>query len=129
MEDFLSIIGALLMLAASVLILKCFGFKGAPVVGAVAMITLSTSLFERLPQFLSLFEQLRSFVQARYVDSAVRIVGIGYLGGISADLCRELGEGGIAKCVNTVARLEVITIATPYVAEIFASLTELIGAG
>ena len=129
MEDFLSVLGALTVLAASLLILKCFGFKGAPVVGAIAMVALSASLFERLPSFLSLFDGLRAITESRYVDSAVRIIGIGYLGGISGEICRELGEGGVAKCIAIASRLEVIAVALPYVSEIFASVTSLIEAG
>ena len=121
--------GALFALAASLIILKCFGFKGAPIIAAIAFVTLSASALSGMPAFLSLFEQLRSFVADRYIDSAVRIVGVSYLCGISGDVCRELGEGGIAKSISVISKLEMIAIAAPFISEIFSELTDLIGAG
>ena len=129
MENFLSLIGLLILLTASLLILKCFGFKGAPVVCAIAMVALSSMLFEKLFSALSLFDGLREITKSRYVDSALRIIGIGYLGGIGADVCRELGEGGAAKCITLASRLELIAVALPYISEIFTSVTELMGVG
>ena len=129
MDAFLSLLGLLTMLAASLLILKCFGFKGAPVVSAIAMIALSSMLFEKLSSAVSFLDGLRDLTKSKYVDSAIRIIGIGYLGGIGADVCRELGEGGAARCITLASRLELIAIALPYISEIFSSVTELMRVG
>ena len=47
-------------------------------------------------------------------SSLLKIVGIGYLSGITADVCRGVGEGGIASSVTLVAKAEIIAIAAPY---------------
>ena len=129
MNSFISTLGMLISLAASLLILKCFGFKGAPVVAAIAIVTLSTSVLERMPELISLFGELNAVGTEEYVSSAVKVVGVGYLGGISQDVCRELGEGGVARCISIVSRLEMITIATPHIREAFFLITDLIGSG
>ena len=128
MNEFLSALGMLTLLAASLLILKCFGFKGAPVVAAIATVSLSGVLFGRLSDFLTFFDTLEALTEDRYISSAVRIIGAGYLGGVSADVCRELGEGGVAKCITTVTRLELIAVSLPYISELFGTVTDIMGA-
>lgn len=130
MEGFISTIGALLFITASVAILKSFGFKGAPVIAALAFVHTSTLIPEALSPLTSLFESIEGVNGvSEYVRSAVKIVGIGYLGGICSDVCRELGEGGIAKCVTLVSRLELIAITLPILSELFSMLCEIVSFG
>ncbi|MBQ8381125.1 MAG: stage III sporulation AC/AD family protein [Clostridia bacterium] len=130
MEGFISAIGALLFITASVAILKSFGFKGAPVIAALAFVHTSTLIPEALLPLTSLFESIEGVNGvSEYVRSAVKIVGIGYLGGICSDVCRELGEGGIAKCVTLVSRLELIAITLPILSELFSMLCEIVSFG
>ena len=53
--------------------------------------------------------------------------GLGYLFGISADICRELGESGIAKSLEVVGRVEIIAVAVPFWKKIIETGVELIG--
>lgn len=61
------------------------------------------------------------------VRTVARLVGIGYLVGITADICRELGQASAASAVTLVGRLEIIAIAAPYFLKIIKLGTELIG--
>jgi len=61
------------------------------------------------------------------VSAAIKVLGIGYLFGICADLCRELGEAGIAKACEVVGRVEIIAVVIPYFEEIIKVGVELIG--
>ena len=61
------------------------------------------------------------------LSAAVKILGIGYLFGMCADVCRELGEGGAAKAVETVGRVEIIAVVIPYFKEIVSVGAELLG--
>ena len=63
-----------------------------------------------------------------YAKTALKIVGIGYLSGISSDVCKELGESGVAKCIGVLAKLELACIVTPLICEILKTAEELIGA-
>jgi stage III sporulation protein AD len=47
------------------------------------------------------------------VSVILKIIGLGYLFGISADICRELGEGGIAKALEVAGRVEIILLSVP----------------
>ena len=56
----------------------------------------------------------------------MKILGIGYLSGICSDVCKELGESGIASLVVTVAKLESFAIVAPLIVEILTLGLELV---
>ena len=49
----------------------------------------------------------------------IKIMGVGYVFGIGADICRELGEGGVANALLGVGRVEILLICMPAFSEIF----------
>ena len=117
--SFESLMGALLLLASALLLLKNFGFKGAGVVAAFAPIVVMSTLGDKLSYVFGTYSELISIADiSEYISCSLKVVGIGYLGGIGADVCRELGEGGIAKCITVAARAELLVIATPHVMEV-----------
>ena len=60
------------------------------------------------------------------MGAIVMIIGVGYIFGISADICREVGEGGISSGVILVGRAEMVAIALPYFKRILDIGTELL---
>jgi hypothetical protein len=52
------------------------------------------------------------------VKSALKVVGIGYVYGISSEVCEELGEKRIAQILTTFSRVEIFLVILPYVKEI-----------
>ena len=59
-------------------------------------------------------------------EGVLKISGIGFLMGASADVCRELGESGIARGVTLAGRLEILCVALPFLREIVALGVELL---
>ena len=57
----------------------------------------------------------------------MKVVGIGYLGGISSDVCKEIGEAGVAKGISVAARLEILLISLPFVKDLLELSVSLIG--
>jgi len=123
LSDFESLLGFLLVAASALLILRTLGYRGVPVIAAMIPVLLLGSVMERLGDAAGIFGGLPLPEElSEYTAAAFRVVGIGYLGGIGADACRELGEGGIAKCINLAVRAELIIISLPYIAEIVLTL-------
>lgn len=128
MNDFVFALGFLMLLAASILILKAFGFKGAPVVVSLALVFFASEYSGKLGELLSLFSELEAVSGlGEYLSSALKIIGIGYLGGISSDVCRELGEGGVAKSITLVTRAELIAVTVPFLSELLELMLGIIG--
>ena len=125
---FIKICVLVLLVAAMSLILKNFGFKGAPVVMAAAFCALISLFGETLEKSISV---LGYFAEqgniSKYAKACIKVIGIGYLSGISTDTCKELGETGAAKCISVLTRLELIALSIPFITEIFDSALSLMG--
>lgn len=117
-----------LLLAVSAFLLRQFGWGGAPVFAAVCAVVLLGEVSETLGSifgFVTAFGETSSLSEP--IEAALKALGAGYLFGISADVCRELGESGMAKAVEAVGRVEIIAIVIPYFQEIIKVGVELIG--
>ena len=114
-----------LILCFSLVLLKNLGWRGAPVFAAVGM----ALIFGELVGFFAEIKKITgSFEVVGEASSAIfKIIGIGYLFGISAEICRELGEAGISSALTLVGRFELIAVALPFIAEIFSLALSLLG--
>ena len=115
---------ALITLFLGVL-LKEFGFKGSKLVlilGTVAVIGAATlslgSLFSMLPSI--------STDNKEYAAAMLKIIGVGYVFGICADICTELGEVGLSGAVCLFGRVEIITLSLPFIKRIVEKGVELL---
>lgn len=119
----LALIGAL-----SFFILSELKWRAAPVLALICFIGLLTLA---QPYAKELGGAVGAIADSAGVsESAVavmKIVGVGYLAGITADVCAELGVPRIGSAVTLVARIEIIAVAAPYFAGILKMGAELIG--
>lgn len=118
-----------ILLAVMAMLLRSFGFRGAAAFALLGVAVLLSAMAGELGELLSLMG-LRDAVSgdaARYAGDVARVVGTGYLFGICADVCGELGEAGIARAVTLCGRIEVLLISAPYFSAILEMGGELIG--
>ena len=104
-------------------LLREMGFKGAKLVSSaviIAAVGFAVLYIEKLSSGLEISVFGKSFGDA--VLLLMKIFGTGYLFGVSADFCRELGESGIASALLVVGRVVILL-------EIMPTLTEIIGLG
>lgn len=112
----MKIVALAFLLAVMALLLRSFGFRGAAVFASLAVAALLSIAAGELRELLSFAEGSPLFGESmlEYFSAIAKIVGAGYLFGICADICTELGEGGIAKAVTVSGRIEILLIAAPY---------------
>ncbi len=124
----LDILGAGMILGISAFILRSFGWKGTPVFAVIASVVLIGEASHILGNIFDSVDFLYNESGIREgISAALKVLGLGYLFGISADICRELGESGIAKSLEVVGRVEIIAVAIPFWKEIIETGVELIG--
>lgn len=114
-----------LVFAFSAVLLKNLAWRGAPVFTSLAIVVLlfeARGIFAEFERLSSLFDNLGSGGVA-----IAKILGLGYLFGISSDVCRELGESGISSALTLVGRFEIIAVALPFIVEIFSLALSLVG--
>ena len=112
----MKIVALAFLLAVMALLLRSFGFRGAAVFASLAVAAVISVASRELGELLRFAENSRLFEEEtlEYFAAIAKIVGTGYLFGICADICTELGEGGIAKAVTVSGRIEILLIAAPY---------------
>ena len=112
----MKIVALAFLLTVMALLLRSFGFRGAAVFASLAVAAVISVASGELGELLRFAENSRLFEEEtlEYFAAIAKIVGTGYLFGICADICTELGEGGIAKAVTVSGRIEILLIAAPY---------------
>ena len=118
----LSLIGAFLAL-----VLKEIGFKGARLISAVVCVTVfffATSGIGKIMKAVFTAADVGGVEEA--AGCMMKIVGIGYVFGICSDLCREVGENGVASALQMAGRVEILLISVPFITEIIGYARELI---
>ena len=124
----LKIVGSALLLTVTAFLLRRFGWGGAPVFAVICTVLLIGSAAGSLTNiFSAVTDSAKTASVSEPLSSAMKTLGAGYLFGISADVCRELGEAGIAKGLEIVGRVEIIAIVIPYFEKIIELGIELIG--
>lgn len=79
--------------------------------------------FAKITEIFATLGELRGMKSA--VECILKVLGVGYLGGICSDICRELGEVGLSSVVQTLARIETLVIVSPMFYEVLRLGLEL----
>ncbi len=99
-------------------ILSEMGCKSKKAVVAVFCIVIFLGI---VGEVSGLFSELLSLGEQSEIASlakcALKIIGLGYVFGISADICEELSENRIASLLTLFSRIEMLLVTLPYIRE------------
>ena len=113
--------GICLLLAVLSLTLRDAGWRAAPLLGLAGGVFLLWELVERL---FPVVEALTGFadtpLSASLLSLSLRAAALCLLVEVTAGLCRELGEGGLATRLEWCGRLELLGLALPEMARLIA---------
>ena len=127
MTDAIRTVGIATLGAFLSLILKESGFKGAKL---LSVIVICLSVSAAVSGIGKILEAIFSLALDKEIEDGVRyvmkIVGVSYVFGLSSDVCKEIGEGGIASAILTMGRVEIVLLSLPAINEIFALAGELL---
>ena len=104
-----------------------YGWRGKRAFGALCALLLCCAV---LPGITEIFTAVNGIAlstgTSEVAESALKVVGAGYVFGFASEICTELGEAGIAKCCGVICRVEIFLIVLPYFVELIGAATELI---
>ena len=109
-------------------LLDRMGFKSKGLFSSLCALVILSSLFDPLSNMFSKFTDLSKL--AGITDAAtcaLRVVGLGYTFGLTADLCGGLGEQGLSSVILLVGRVQILLLVCPYFEKIIDVGLELIG--
>lgn len=108
-------------------LLSSLGFKSKGLFATLSAIVIFSLLGENLVEvvtgILNISEKTGVNEAAK---CALRAVGLGYVYGITADICDSLGERIIASAVTLVGRMQIFLVSYPYFEKIVSLGIELI---
>lgn len=100
-------------------ILSEMGYRGARLIGVAASIILPAYAVGRVPELLDAVGRISAEgVVGESVALALKVIGIGYIGGICYDTCIDMGYRGVANTVMTVGKIEILAAIMPAVSEL-----------
>ena len=123
----LRLCGIAVLGAVVAMLLGELGFKGRRLISLLVIITLLLAVGDGLSQVVG---AVTDFGESAGIGDTVRValkvILVGYLFGISADLCSELGEGGLANALTLCGRVETFVLVLPQFREILHLGMELV---
>lgn len=108
-------------------VLDGLGFKSKGLFATLCVLILFTALADSLSDLLSGIMSLaeRTGIMEA-AGCAIRAIGLGYIFGITADICDSLGEKSISSAVSVVGRVQIFLVSYPYFEKIIALGLELV---
>ena len=107
------------------IILRELGFGGTRLILLLATVSLIGASVIGIGGILADIPGLGE-VGEEYTTAMLKIVGVGYVFGICSDVCAELGEVSLGNAVCLFGRIEILTLAMPFVERIVEKGVELI---
>ena len=101
----------------------CLGLREAksglapllPLFCGVGLLLAALSRFSAFSRLLSLFDEAGLSETASLV---LRVLGVGYLGEMGAELCRDLGAASLGGRLELFARVEILVLCIPSITEV-----------
>lgn len=121
---FYAILGAALMVTVLLIIVRKERPEIAVLLSVAAASLILTALLKNINQVLLVFNNLalKTQLNLSYLKLIVKIVGLAYLAGFGAQICKDAGEGGMAAKIELAGKIFILTLGIP----IMVGLLELI---
>ena len=126
MTEALRICSGAVVAAVCGILLRELGWRGAAVF-SILSITVFLGVFA--DALSTLAERLLSFTAegaVLAVKEILKVVGVSYLFGFSADICAELGERSLSGVLLALGRIEILVIVMPYIFDMVKMAGELV---
>lgn len=124
MSSIVGYVGVGLIFAVLGFLLRELGFRGAPLFGVLGISLLFILLVPRMGNILAELDGVINTAGiSELATAALKILGVGYTTGISADICKEIGEGGIARAMESLGKVEILAVSMPYIVRIVDLIT------
>ncbi len=94
------------------------GWKGKRLFSVVGLCCIIGLVLPALSDILSsIMDTAKLSGISEAAECSLKILGVGYVFGISSDICREVGEGAIATALGICARTEIFILVYPFLKE------------
>ena len=125
MSGWMRIIGYALITGFLGVVLQEVGFKGSKLVLLIGTVSIIGAAALSVGNLFSILPGLDGD-NGEYAVAMLKIVGVGYVFGVCADICSELGANGLSGAVCLFGRAEIVTLTIPFIKKIVEKGMELL---
>ena len=120
--------GLVILAAVLLLLLREMGGKLAPLGAATAGVVLLLFLIERYGRIYAFLESLPGGeITSSVLSFSLRVLGLSLLCEITAGICRDLGEAGLAARLEWCCRAEILVLSLPTLSRILELAVSYLG--
>ena len=109
----LGAVAAAALTAISAMLVRECGGRLAPLVSLTGGVVILLSVFPRAAAAVSELRTIAALGSDEWLMPILKIIGVGYTVEIGADICRDLGEAGLASRLELCGKLEIFLLALP----------------
>jgi stage III sporulation protein AD len=122
--SFQAILGFALIVTVLLVLIREQHPEIAVLLGIAAAGLILLGLLDPISRILLVFETIavKSHLNPNYLRLVLKIVGLAYLAGFGAQICKDAGEGGMASKIELAGKIFILGMGLP----IMASLLDLI---
>ena len=123
----MEVVGFALVSAVCAFFLGELGYRGARLVSVISAVMILVFVLNKISTPITELEDMLGGVSLSDIGvTIVKIIGVGYVTGISADVCNDMGAPRIADGLSLLGRVEIFTVVLPYFKEIITVGGELL---
>ncbi len=120
-------VGIAVILAVCTYVLDTLGFGGTRLYLAFGSVLLLLVTLEGVkPIIEEIIDLYPSELSENIGTAALRVLGIGYIGGFFADFCQQLGAKAASDGLNLFTRVQMLSVVMPYFLDVLRSVGELL---
>ena len=122
--SFFAVLGFSLVVTVLLILIRKDRPEMAVLLSIAASALILIGLIKNIAQILFIFESLASKAQINsgYLKLVIKIVGIAYLAGFGAQICKDAGENSMAAKIELAGKIFILSLGIP----IMAGLLEMI---
>ncbi|HBF38342.1 MAG TPA: stage III sporulation protein AD [Firmicutes bacterium] len=113
--NFFAILGLTLVVTIFLIIIRREKPEMAVVLAIAAAGIILSALLKSIAQIITVFESLalKSQFNLDYLKLIIKILGLAYLAGFGAQICKDAGEGSMAAKIELAGKIIILTLGIP----------------
>jgi stage III sporulation protein AD len=103
---------------------KDFAMMIGLITGIIIFLLVADLLSKTLTSLINMLNE--ADVQFRYLDVALKIIGVSYLAKFAGQICRDAGEGAIAIKVEMAAKIIILALSLPVIGALIQLVIQIL---
>ncbi len=126
--NFFAILGFALIVTVLLIIIRKEKPEMAVILGIGASAIIFSVLLKNIAQIITVFESLalKSQFNLDYLKLMIKILGLAYLAGFGAQICKDAGEGSMAAKIELAGKIVILSLGIPVMVGLLNTILKIL---